>query len=74
MPVICVKLDRVLGLSIEAKAKIRLWLHKNKDRGAHNVPRRFSDDNKNVKCTVISETAFSKKTQAALRAGKSRQY
>ena len=59
MPVICIKLDGVPGLSSEVKASVRRRLHHNKSKGAHNIPGRFSD-NTNMKCTVISEQAFSK--------------
>ena len=68
MPVICIKLDRVPRLSDEAKANVRMWLNRNKSMGAHNVPRRFRE-NKSVKCTVISDKAFSKETHTAIVAG-----
>lgn len=68
MPVFCIKLDRVPGLSNEAKASVRRWLLQNKSSGAHNVPRRFGDS-KNTKCTVISKEAFSEETKALLISG-----
>ena len=71
MPVICCKLDRVPGLSNEAKTGIRKWLQKNKSKGAHNIPRRF-DSTKTVKCTVLSMECFSEQTQALLSEGKQR--
>ena len=68
VPVVCVKLDRVPGLSNEAKGSVRRWLQQNRSNGAHNVPRRFND-NKNVICTLISQNSFSKETRTALLAG-----
>lgn len=68
MPVFCVKLDRVPGLLPEHKASVRRWLRLNKNKGEHNLPRRFNDG-KNVKCTVVSEEAFSGNVLAALISG-----